>query len=184
MFSVPRFNDCDWSKEGTIQIRCRVDELQVLSEGLGVCTQGYIRGILRYDKYKTWSLSFDTWLVCVFCLHMCKKHRLTMYQKAVTMFYILILPGPAFCVCSNPYRMDGKDDKMTKDVSSMVWLSKMTKIISLKNVMQFLHSEKNKSFTEYLQRCSRGCNLYRCSMGIMNCMCLKMPNSSRKAMVA
>ncbi len=24
---------------------------------------------LRYVKYKTWSLPFDTWLVCVLCLH-------------------------------------------------------------------------------------------------------------------
>ncbi len=53
-----------------------------------------------YDKYKTWSLSFDTWVVCVFCLHVgltataahpicAEKHRLAMYQKAVAMFYLL-----------------------------------------------------------------------------------------------
>ena len=35
---------------------------------------------------------------------------------------------------------------------------------------------KNKSLTEHLWRRSRGCNLYRCSMRIMYCMCFKMLN--------
>ena len=49
--------------------------------------------------YLAWSLPFDTWLVRVFWLHIglaataahpicAKKHRLAMYQKAVTMFYL------------------------------------------------------------------------------------------------
>ncbi len=54
--------------------------------------------------YNTWSLPFDTWLVCVICLHIglaataarpiCVKNRRAMYQKAVTMFYIHVFFAP------------------------------------------------------------------------------------------
>ncbi len=61
--------------------------------------------VLGYDKYNTWSRSFDTWPVYGFCLHIglattvarpiCDKdHRLAMYQMTVTMYYIRIISHP------------------------------------------------------------------------------------------